>query len=147
MELASSPCSSAPVVSAVHDLRPSSLVSTPGMLTCLRYTVYTFNTLLLAWVANNVAPDSKRSAALPLFISIANISGIAASQVYPNHTAPRFILGNAVSMGMELAAGCGIVIIWFILRHRNNIKQKQRADGVTDNGKVGDRALDFEYIF
>ncbi|KAL2207599.1 MFS general substrate transporter [Sarocladium strictum] len=109
--------------------------------------VYTFNTLLLAWVANNVAPDTKRSAALPLFISIANVSGIAASQVYPNDTAPRFIMGNAVSMGAELIAGVGIVAIWFILRHRNAIKEKQRAEGVTDNGKVGDRSLDFEYIF
>lgn len=109
--------------------------------------VYTFNTLLLAWVANNVAPDTKRSAALPLFISIANLSGIAASQVYPNNTAPRFILGNAVSMGMELTACGGIVVIWLILRHRNNIKAKQRAEGITDNGLVGDRSLDFEYIF
>jgi hypothetical protein len=98
-------------------------------------------------VANNVAPDTKRSAALPLFISIANVSGIAASQVYPNNTAPRFIMGNAVSMGAELIAGVGIVIIWFILRHRNQIKEKQRAEGVTDNCKVGDRSLDFEYIF
>jgi hypothetical protein len=56
-------------------------------------------------------------------------------------------MGNAVSMGAELIAGVGIVAIWFILRHRNAIKEKQRAEGVTDNGKVGDRSLDFEYIF
>lgn len=51
--------------------------------------VYTYNAILVAWVSNNVKPDHKRSAALPLFISIANVSGVAASQVYPAFTAPR----------------------------------------------------------
>lgn len=51
--------------------------------------VYTYNTLLITWVSNNIKPDLKRSAALPFFISIGNISGVAASQVYPATTAPR----------------------------------------------------------
>lgn len=51
--------------------------------------VYTYNTILVAWVSNNIKPDHKRSAALPFFISIASISGVVSSQVYPNNTAPR----------------------------------------------------------
>lgn len=47
---------------------------------------------------------------------------------------------------MEFMAGCGIVVIYFILRRRNQIKDKQRADGITDNGDKSDKALDFEYI-
>ncbi|KAH7312511.1 major facilitator superfamily domain-containing protein [Stachybotrys elegans] len=108
--------------------------------------VYSFNAILVAWVANNVKPDHKRSAALPLFISIANTSGIAASQVYPTFTAPRYIMGNAISLAMEFSAVCGIGVIWYILRRRNQIKAKQRAEGVTDNGEIGDKSLDFEYI-
>lgn len=50
---------------------------------------YSFNALLLAWVANNIRPDSKRSAAIPWFICIGNCSGVAASQVYPNYSGPR----------------------------------------------------------
>jgi len=56
--------------------------------------VYTYNTLVLAWVSNNIKPDHKRSAALPIVLSIANLSGIAASQVYPNDTAPRSVGNN-----------------------------------------------------
>lgn len=56
-------------------------------------------------------------------------------------------MGNAISLAMEFAAGCGIVFVWMILRRRNKIKAQQRVEGVTDNGKVGDRSLDFEYIF
>lgn len=51
--------------------------------------VYTYNTLLVAWVSNNIKPDHKRSAALPFFVSIANISGVVSGQVYPTSTAPR----------------------------------------------------------
>ncbi|KAH6989370.1 major facilitator superfamily domain-containing protein [Ilyonectria sp. MPI-CAGE-AT-0026] len=108
--------------------------------------VYTYNTLLVAWVSNNIKPDHKRSAALPFFVSIANISGVVSGQVYPSSTAPRYILGNAVSLSMEFLAGCGIVVIYFILRRRNQIKAKQRADGVSDNGEKGDKSLDFKYI-
>lgn len=55
-------------------------------------------------------------------------------------------MGNAVSLSTEFMAGCGIVVIYFILRRRNQIKAKQRAEGVTYNGEMGDKALDFEYI-
>lgn len=55
-------------------------------------------------------------------------------------------MGNAVSLSTEFAAACGIVVIWLMLRRRNNIKAKQRAEGIEDNGEVGDKSLDFEYI-
>lgn len=48
---------------------------------------------------------------------------------------------------MEFAAACGIVVIYLILRKRNQIKAKQIAEGITDNGEKGDKSLDFEYIF
>ena len=55
-------------------------------------SVYTYNTLLVAWVSNNIKPEHKRSAALPFLISIANVSGVAASQVYPDYSAPRYAM-------------------------------------------------------
>lgn len=47
---------------------------------------------------------------------------------------------------MEFVAGVGVVVIYFTLRRRNQIKAKQRAEGISDNGQVGDKSLDFEYI-
>lgn len=55
-------------------------------------------------------------------------------------------MGNAVSLGMETAAMFGIVAIYLLLRYRNNQKEKLIAEGATENGKQGDRALDFKYI-
>ncbi|KPI39076.1 putative transporter [Cyphellophora attinorum] len=90
--------------------------------------IYSFNTVLMAWVSNNIRPDSKRSAALPWFICIANVSGVAAAQVYPNFTAPRYIMGNAISLGMEFTAVLGIGVIYWMLKRRNAVKAKQRAE-------------------
>lgn len=54
-------------------------------------------------------------------------------------------MGNAVSAGMEALALVVVVFCYFLLRKRNAIKRKLIADGATDNGLEGDRALDFMY--
>ncbi|KAJ9639170.1 hypothetical protein H2204_003780 [Knufia peltigerae] len=108
--------------------------------------IYPYNTMLLTWVSNNLKPDYKRSVGIPLFASLANISGLISSQIYPSSDGPRYIMGNAVSLGMETAAMFGIVAIYLLLRYRNNQKEKLIAEGATENGKQGDRALDFKYI-
>jgi hypothetical protein len=109
--------------------------------------IYQYNCLLLTWVSNNITPDSKRSAAIPWFTCIGNISGVAASQVYPTFTAPRYIMGNAISMAMEVSAILGAGVIWFILYKRTQEKERLIAEGVVDNGKKGDKALHFKYIY
>lgn len=48
---------------------------------------------------------------------------------------------------MEFVAGTGIGVVYYILRRRNQLKDKQIAEGVTDNGKKDDKALDFRYTF
>lgn len=47
---------------------------------------------------------------------------------------------------MEFMAGCGIIVMFTLLRRRNKVKAKQVAEGITDNGETGDKSLDFEYI-
>lgn len=104
-----------------------------------------YNCLWATWISTNIAPDYKRSIALPLFISIANLSGIVASQIYPASGAPRYVSGNSVSLAMSCMALIFVCAVYFLLRSRNNKKAKLIAEGATDNGMPGDRALDFEY--
>lgn len=77
------PCSYVPEVSNL--IKPA-LKFMPYLDTT---AVYTYNAIILAWVSNNIKPDHKRSAAIPLLLSVANVSGVVASQVYPDFTAPR----------------------------------------------------------
>ncbi|KAK6008156.1 hypothetical protein QM012_000059 [Aureobasidium pullulans] len=107
--------------------------------------IYSYNCLILTWISTNIAPDYKRSMAMPFFVSLANVSGVVSSQIYLSADAPRYLMGNAVSAGMETLALCGVVAVWWTLRRRNLQKEKLRAQGAEDNGKCGDRALDFVY--
>ena len=102
-----------------------------------------FSVVFLTWTSINVAPEYKRSVALPLVLTVTNCSGLIGSQIYIPRDAPRYVMGNAVSMSCEIAALFGVCIMYFILRHRNAQKAKLRAEGATTNGKEGDKALDF----
>lgn len=107
--------------------------------------VYSISTLVVTWVATNLMPDQKRSVALPVFYSIGNLSGLVSSQLYPSQHAPRYVIGNSISAGLECVAVCFFVSGWFLLRMRNKRKEKLVADGATTNGLEGDMALGFKY--
>jgi predicted MFS family arabinose efflux permease len=108
--------------------------------------IYPYNATLLTWVSNNLAPDDKRSVGIPLFASLANISGAVASQIYPSSDGPRYVKGNSISLGMEAFACGGILAIWLMLARRDKVKAKLEAEGVEDNGYGSeDRGLGFRY--
>ncbi|KAL5343216.1 major facilitator superfamily domain-containing protein [Aspergillus crustosus] len=108
--------------------------------------IYPYNALLLTWVSNNLAPDYKRAVGVPLFTSLANISGAISSQIYPSWDGPRYVMGNSVSLGMESIACFGVVFVYFLLKKRDQKKEKLLAQGVENNGYLGeDRGLDFRY--
>jgi hypothetical protein len=111
-------------------------------LPTLRYVL-----ILHRWVSNNVQPDYKRSVAISMLISLANASGMASSQIYPIKDAPRYIKGNAISLGGEVIALFCIGLIYALLKYRMRQKEKLLASGHCSNGKEGDRSLDFKYVF
>jgi hypothetical protein len=130
------PCSFAAPV-RLPSRRSTHLLTHPG--------VYVFSALVVTWVATNLIPDHKRSIGLPLFYSIGNLSGLVSSQLYPSKDGPRYVKGNAVSAGMEVVAIFFVIAAWFVLRRRNQQKEKLIAEGAVTNGKEGDEALDFKY--
>lgn len=107
--------------------------------------IYSYNALILTWVTTNLAPDYKRSAGTAIFTSLSGIASIIAPQLYPSKDAPRYQVGNGVSMAFEAVACCNVVFVYFLLKRRNLEKERNLADGETTNGKEGDRALDFKY--
>jgi hypothetical protein len=109
--------------------------------------VYSFNTVVVTWISNNVQPDYKRSVAIATIISIGNASGMAASQIYPIGDAPRYVTGNAISLGGEVIALVCIGLIYGLLKWRMRQKEKALARGDDSNGKEGDQSLEFKYVF
>lgn len=102
---------------------------------------------MFRWVSNNIQPDYKRSVAISMLISIANASGMAASQIYPIKDAPRYIMGNAISLGGDVIALICIGLIYALLKYRMREKERLLAEGKESNGKEGDQALEFKYVF
>jgi hypothetical protein len=83
---------------------------------------------------------------MPIAYSLANVSSMVASQLYPTQQGPRYVQGNAVSAGLTVVAAFLYAACWFLLRRRNQQKEKLIAEGATTNGMVGDRSLDHMYI-
>ncbi|KAF7545218.1 hypothetical protein G7Z17_g9358 [Cylindrodendrum hubeiense] len=101
--------------------------------------VYPYNTLVVTWVTNNLQNEHVRSVGIPLLISIANASGIASSQIYPSKDKPRYIMGNSISLGMEVIAWLSVGLIYAVVRRR----QSKRATLVA-NGEASE--TEFKYI-
>ncbi|KAH3918783.1 hypothetical protein HBI56_023820 [Parastagonospora nodorum] len=108
--------------------------------------LYPISTLAVTWIATNLSPDSKRAFGMPFAYSIANISNVVSSQLYPSQQGPRYVQGNAVSAGLTVVAGFLYGACWILLRRRNAIKAKLIANGATSNGKEGDQSLETMYI-
>ena len=106
--------------------------------------IFPFNCIMLAWFSSNISPDLKRSVGLPLAASIANVSGVLSGQIYPAKDAPRYISGNAVSLGLEFVAVVGVGVIVLLLKWRMARKEKALQQG-KESIKEGDGALDFKY--
>lgn len=101
--------------------------------------MYPFNTLIVTWVSNNLQNEHVRSVGIPLLVSIANMSGLASSQIYPSKDKPRYVMGNSVSFGMEAVALISSGLMYLVIRRRN----AKRAEMIV-NGELSE--TDFKYI-
>lgn len=108
--------------------------------------IYPYNALIFTWVLNNLSPDWKRSVGAPLFASLANLSGVVSSQIYPSSDSPRYLKGNAISLAMEAIACGGVPLVWLLLKRREQAKERALREGKADNGYgEEDRGLKFRY--
>ena len=83
---------------------------------------------------------------MPFAYSIANVSNLVSSQLYPTQQGPRYVPANAVSAGLTVVAAFLYASCWLLLRHRNAKKAKLIAGGATTNGLEGDMSLESMYI-
>jgi MFS family permease len=67
---------------------------------------------LVSWIANSLAPSSKRAVGMALLISVGNMGGIMGSNIYLAREAPKYTTGFAVSLAMC----CGAIAMTFVLR-------------------------------
>lgn len=79
---------------------------------------------LVSWIANSLAPSSKRAVGMALLISVGNMGGIMGSNIYLAREAPKYRTGFGVSLAMCIAA----IAMTFVLRWayaRENAKREK----------------------
>lgn len=81
-----------------------------------------------------------------MVVSIGNAAGLAASQIYPIGDAPRYIVGNSISLGFESLSLACVALIYTLLQYRTRQKERLISQGEMSNGKEGDQSLDFKYL-
>lgn len=77
--------------------------------------------------------------------TIGNLGGVIAGQIYLSREKPYYKTGHAVSL-----AGWGLswsltMLMWWILKRKNDQKSKKLSEGEDDNGR-GDDSLHFKYL-
>ncbi|KAI0427129.1 retrograde regulation protein 2 [Xylaria sp. FL1042] len=98
------------------------------------------------WLSVNCAPDGKRAASLGIHLTLSNIGGVIAGQIYQSSSAPAFTLGHAWSLGSLSIAWFGWWIIWMMYKRRQSSKDKLITEGSTIvEGTFTDRAPEFKY--
>ncbi|KAJ5787830.1 Major facilitator superfamily domain general substrate transporter [Penicillium paradoxum] len=84
--------------------------------------------LPLAWLPTNLPRYAKRTYATGLQLTFGNISGVMSPFLYPNSEGPRFVRGNAVTLGLVGFASIVYGLMWLSYR----IINKRRAQGLED---------------
>lgn len=107
----------------------------------------------IAWLSSNCAPDGKRAASLGIQLTLTNLGGIIAGQIYQSTSEPRYVLGHSWSLGSLAIAFIGCSIMRVIYHRREKSKDEARTklacgedSGVPELWHPTDRGLDFKYL-
>lgn len=107
--------------------------------------------LPLAWLPTNLPRYGKRTFATGLQLTFGNISGVMSPFLYKNSEGPRFVRGNAVTLGLVGFAGVLYGVMWvclhFINKRREQGLEDDKIAGLTEEEiqELGDRNPRFRY--
>ncbi|WWC93838.1 hypothetical protein V866_000674 [Kwoniella sp. B9012] len=105
--------------------------------------------LVLGWISNTFATDSKSATGLGVVIAVTHAVGIAAAHIYPTKDSPQYRTGSIVSAALMFAS-CASALFMRSLLDRENKKRDAKygiaeADGAV-LGSEGDKDANMRYI-
>ena len=95
------------------------------LITCGGYIT---QPVVVAWLANNEAGHYKRAVSSAFQISVGNIGGIIASNIYLSWQAPTYVIGYAVSLGLLWLCGLACTIFLVGLWWENRLRDQGKRD-------------------
>ncbi|KAF8836664.1 MFS general substrate transporter [Paxillus ammoniavirescens] len=104
----------------------------------------------VTWLANNLGGKYKRATGMAVQITVGNMGGAFASNIYRSQDAPRYLLGHGLEImfiGIGLVAVQITVLVYKRInsqRDHEELVRREKGQDVDDVGR-GDRALSFRY--
>jgi hypothetical protein len=92
--------------------------------------------ILVSWIANSLAPSSKRAIGMALLISVGNMGGIMGSNIYLDREKPKYRTG----FGVSLAMCCASIVMTFFLRTVYQKENNKRDALLAEHGEEAIRA-------
>ena len=87
---------------------------------------------IVALIANNLAPSSKRAVGMALLISVGNMGGICGSNIFLAAQAPRYWTGYGTGLGICLAAIVAALVLRWAYARENKRRDEYMADKSDD---------------
>lgn len=110
--------------------------------------IYIVTGLNITWIGSNIKGRYKRAVAIGMNQTMGNIGGVVAGQIYISSDAPRYIIGQSVSLaGISLALVL-TVVLHVTFRYQNSRKARAISTSVQneDGMEVSDKDVYFRYI-
>ncbi|KIW83497.1 hypothetical protein Z517_02742 [Fonsecaea pedrosoi CBS 271.37] len=124
---------------------------TYGILFIAASGLYMLTIPVMCFVANNLAPSSKRAVGMALLLSIGNMGGIVGSNIFLSNQAPHYWTGYGVIMGIDCLAVVACLILRFsykrINAERDRMSEEEIRARYTDDEllKMGDKSPFYRY--
>ena len=103
------------------------------------------------WLQDNVSRHYKRATMVGMTLCFGNTAGVAVGQIFTTQTAPRYIRGLSISLGLAVVALLMVVSLMMGMatvnkRRAQRIRQAEESGEVLEpNPKNGDYDVFFRY--
>ncbi|GAW11017.1 hypothetical protein ANO14919_003560 [Xylariales sp. No.14919] len=89
---------------------------------------YTAPPMALAWLANNVSGHWKRAFSASIQVTVGNIVGIVAANIFLDREAPRYITGYSVALGLNWLGAIAATVLFVGLLTENRKRDAGERD-------------------
>ncbi|RYP62728.1 hypothetical protein DL770_009549 [Monosporascus sp. CRB-9-2] len=85
--------------------------------------------LALAWLSNNLSGHWKRAFGSGIQVTVGNLAGVVASNIFIEHESPAYKTGYGVALAMTWIGGLAATALWVLLRRENRLREGGVRDG------------------
>lgn len=113
--------------------------------------IYPTTGLSLMWLQDNVSRHYKRATMVGFTLCLGNTAGVAVGQIFTTQSAPRYIQGLSIAMGLAVLALCIVITLmvsfkWVNRKRAAKIAAAEEAGvPILPNPDLGDYDVYFRY--